>query len=816
MQVPVHSNWTVTAAGGEVPDRIVGVVLLATVPGCIHLDLLAADVIPDPYIDENESAVAWVGRVDWRYETTIEWDGAGAQVDLVALGLDTVATIELNGQVIGHTENMHRSYRLPVRDALLVGDNAIAVTFAAGLTAAECASAMLGPRPHVNAHPFNAIRKMASNFGWDWGPDLVTAGIWRPLYLETWADARIAAVRPLVAVDGTDGVLHAHVEIERAAGFDDPITLDVDVAGARVRAPVAAGETSVSVDVVVPEVSLWWPHGYGDQPLYAVDVVLSTCDDGGGVELGHWSSRVGFRTVTLDTAPDEHGTRFAIVVNGVPVFARGVNWIPDDAFPVRITRDRYAYRLEQARDANVNLIRVWGGGIYESDDFYDVCDELGLLVWQDFLFACAAYAEEEPLRGEVIAEAREAVTRLSPHASLALWNGNNENIWGYEDWGWKDNIGDRSWGLGYYTGILPAVVAELDPTRPYTPGSPYSFSAGKHPNDPAHGTMHIWDVWNELDYTAYRRYVPRFVAEFGFQGPPTWATLNRAVHDEPLTAASPGLLQHQKADDGNGKLARGLDTHLPPPGSVDEWHWATSLNQARAVSLGVEHFRSWSPVCMGTIVWQLNDTWPAVSWSAVDGDGRRKPLWYALRHSYRDRLLTLQPRDGGLALVAVNDSATPWRGDVTLSRRAGDGVVLSISSLALVVGARRTVTLAVPVEVAASGGGLGEFILAECDGERGWWHIEEDVDAKLPAPELSCELDPIAGGYRLTVIAHTLVRDLALLVDRVAEDAVVDDMLVTLLPGERAVFGVATSAPLTLEQLIDPRVLRSANQLVAD
>ena len=816
MQAPVHTGWTVTAVGGDVPDRIAGIVMPAAVPGCIHLDLLAAELIPDPYLDENETVVAWVGRVDWRFETTIEWDGGGAEVDLVALGLDTVARIELNGALVADTANMHRSYRFPVRDKLVVGANVLAITFAAGLTAAERASELLGPRPHVNAHPFNALRKMASSFGWDWGPDLPTAGIWRPIYLDTWAHARIAGVRPLVEVDGTDGVVHAHVDIQRAVGFDGELRLDVDVAGSHVQARVPAGESKAVVDVRVADAALWWPHGYGEQPMYPVTVALSGSDDDADIELAAWSGRVGFRTVQLDTSPDAFGTRFTIVVNGVPVFARGVNWIPDDAFPVRVTRDRYAQRLTQARDTHVNLIRVWGGGLYESDDFYDLCDELGLLVWQDFLFACAAYSEDEPLRGEVIAEAREAVTRLSPHPSLALWNGNNENVWGHEDWGWKEQLGDRSWGWGYYSEILPGIVAELDPSRPYSPGTPYSFSAGKSPNDPAHGTMHIWDVWNELDYTAYRRYVPRFVAEFGFQGPPAWATLNRAVHDDPLTPASAGVLQHQKADDGNGKLARGLDTHLPPPGSIDDWHWATSLNQARAVSFGVEHFRSSAPVCMGTVVWQLNDTWPAVSWAAIDGDGRRKPLWYGLRRSYRDKMLTLQPRDGELTLIVVNDSATPWCGDVTLSRRASDGVVLSTSDVPFEVAARCTVAFAVPAEVAASGGGVGEFILAQCEGERGWWHTEEDVDAKLPAPELTAKLEQTADGYELTVAAHTFVRDLAVLVDRVAPDAFVDDMLVTLLPGESTVFAITTAVPMTLEQLTDPLVLRSANQLVAD
>ncbi len=808
-RVTLHDGWTVRAVGGDVPDSIARRTIPAMVPGCVHLDLMAAGLIPDPYLGENERLVTWIGRTDWRYETTFAWDGSGADdhVDLVAHGLDTFATIELNGTVLARTQNMHRSYRIPVAALLRVGENVLAVTFAASLTGAERASEMLGPRPHVNAHPFNAVRKMACNFGWDWGPDLVTAGIWRPLLLETWAGARIAAVRPLVKVDGTTGLLRAHVDIQRAGHADDPLKVDVEVAGMHAAATVGPGESSALVEVAVPDVRLWWPHGYGDQPLYPLAVRLA--DD-------TWSGRVGFRNVVLDTAADQHGTRFALHVNGIPVFARGVNWIPDDCFPSRIGRSRYAERLTQARDANVNVVRVWGGGIYESDDFYDVCDELGLLVWQDFLFACAAYAEEEPLRGEVVAEAREAVTRLSPHPSLALWNGCNENVWGHEDWGWQEKLHGRTWGLGYYTDVLPSIVAELDPTRPYSPASPYSFAAGRHPNDPAHGSMHIWDVWNQRDYTAYREYVPRFVAEFGYQGPPTWATLTRAIEDAPRTSDSPAMLAHQKAEDGAAKLARALQGHLPEPRSFDDWHWATSLNQARAVAYGVEHFRSWSPVCMGAIVWQLNDTWPAVSWAAVDGDGRRKPLWYALRRSFADRLLTVQPRDGALALVAINDSAQPWQDEVTVSLHAPDGAVLSDAVVSLDVPPRRTGVLAVPPHVAAhSRQGCAQVLLAESTSLRAWWHFAEDVDADLRNPDLDVTVEQIDGGYRLDVTTGSLTRDLTVLADRLAADAVVDDMLVTLLPGETTTFTIRTTAVLTKEQLTDPLVLRSANQLVA-
>jgi beta-mannosidase len=804
--ISLNSGWTLRAVGGAVPAVVEGVAVAATVPGCVHLDLLAAGLIPDPYLDGNEAAVAWVGRVDWRYETTFDrGPGAVDHIDLVALGLDTVATVELNGSVIARTQNMHRSYRFPVAGLLRPEGNELAVTFEAGLTAAERMSEELGPRPHVNAHPFNAVRKMAANFGWDWGPDVVTAGIWRPLALESWREARIASVRPLT---DAEGVLRAHVELERDT--DGPLEVTVRLAERTVTETVEPGRTSAVLTVELADAELWWPHGYGRQRLYPVDVSLS----GGSGRLDSWTGRVGFRTVELDTEPDEHGTPFTLRVNGVPVFARGVNWIPDDAFPSRVDGARYGARLRQARDADVNLVRVWGGGIYESDDFYDACDELGLLVWQDFLFACAAYAEEEPLRGEVIAEAREAVTRLSPHPSLALWNGCNENLWGHEDWDWQEPLAGRTWGHGYYFDILPGIVAELDPTRPYSPGSPYSMTDQRHPNDPAHGTMHIWDVWNERDYAAYRDHVPRFCAEFGFQGPPAWSTLTRAVHDTPLTPDSPGMLVHQKAEDGNGKLLRGLRSHLPEPLSMDDWHWATSLNQARAVALGVEHLRSWSPVCTGAVVWQLNDCWPVTSWAAVDGDGRRKPMWYALRRSFRDRLLTIQPRDGGPALVAVNDSGQAWTATARVSRHRLDGSVLASHEVPIDLPARSTGTVPLPADVATPGDEKGELLLAESGGDRAWWHFAEDVDAALPAAELDSRVQTVEGGYRLHVTARTLVRDLAVLADRVDPDAVVDDMLLTLLPGESVVFAIRAPAVPDPGTFTGPDVLRSANQLL--
>jgi len=809
----LNLGWTVRAVGGDVPEELAGVSVPATVPGCVHLDLLSAGLIPDPYLDDNEKLLGWIGRADWRYETTFDWDGADSadgRTDLVALGLDTVAVVEVNGAVVAETRNMHRSYRIPVTGVLRQGTNTLAVTFTGALTAAEQAEKELGARPHVNRHPYNALRKMSCDFGWDWGPEIMTAGIWRPLYLEAWRQAGIDGVRPLVALDGDTGVVSVFADLRWASESSVPLRMEVSVGDVRSVVDVPAGLSSPFAEVRVPQAKKWWPHGYGEQPLYDVAVRLAG-DDG---VLDEWQGRIGFRTVELDTTPDEHGTPFTLVVNGRPVFVRGVNWVPGDCFPSRVGPGLYARRLAQAREANVNLIRVWGGGIYESEAFYDLCDELGLLVWQDFLLACAAYSEEEPLRGEIVAEAREAVTRLSPHPSLALWNGGNENVWGYHDWGWQEELDGRSWGWEYYSRILPDIVGELDPTRPYCPGSPYSPDPASHPNDPGHGTMHLWDVWNRLDYTRYRDHAPRFASEFGFQGPPALSTLTRAVRERPLRVGSPVMLVHQKADDGDGKLARGLAGHLPAPATFEDWHWATSLNQARAVAFGVEHLRSLMPHCMGAVVWQLNDVWPVVSWSAVDGDGRRKPLWYALRRAFRDRLLTIQPRPGGLTLIAVNDSAEPWRAEVPVTRFDVDGTALASEMVSVEVAARGTAAWTLPPRITEPDDPARELIAAGLGADRTLRPFREDVNAALPGARLRTEVEHGATGYRVTVTAEVYVRDLTLLADQVVDDAQVDEALVTLLPGERAVFEVRTSADVEPGAFVHPSVLRSANQLV--
>lgn len=770
---PLTDGWILRHPDGAAAS------LPAAVPGCVHTDLLAAGVIPDPFLGRAETEVAWVGRRDWTYETDLDAASAHEQTDLVFDGLDTVAEILLDGRVLGRVRNMHRSYRFDVTGL----SGRLSVRFASAYAEAEAMRGRLGERPAAYAEPYQYLRKMACSFGWDWGPTLVTAGIWRPVRLEHWSTARIARVRPVVGVEQGTGQVELVVDVERTR-VEAPLTVEARVGGVRARAEIEG--TGGTVRLTVPDVRLWWPRGYGEQPLYDVELTLLL----GDAPLDVWRRRIGFRTVGLDRSADEHGTGFTLVVNGERLFARGVNWIPDDVFPSRVTRERYRTRLRQAADAGVDLVRVWGGGIYESEDFYDACDELGLLVWQDFPFACAAYPEEQPLRGEVEAEARENVVRLMPHPSLVLWNGNNENLWGFRDWGWEPRLAGDSWGEGYYLGVLPRVVAELDPTRPYTAGSPWSGSWDRHPNDPAHGTHHSWEVWNRRDHADYRLSVPRFVAEFGWQAPPAYATLRRALPDEELAPDSPGMLHHQKADDGNGKLRRGLERYfaLPEKDSeqdFDRWHYLTQVNQARAVAAGIEHWRSNWPVCAGTVLWQLNDCWPVTSWAAIDGDGREKPLYHELRRLYADRLLTLAVREQGLELSVVNQAGLAWTGTARLRRMSVEGAVLGEASAGFGAERRAVARIDVPKELEPVG--PKEFLVADADGSRAVHFPAPDREVPYPRPEFDVALVP--GGVLVT--ARSLVRDLLLRADRLHPDARADRGLVTLLPGEEVTIGVS-------------------------
>ncbi|WP_416903623.1 glycoside hydrolase family 2 protein [Micromonospora echinospora] len=790
-------TWTVDTDGrSPVPDLavpLVGRAIEAQVPGAIHLDLLAADLIPDPLVDQNENEVSWVSRCDWRLGRTFAAALGAERIDLVLDGVDTVASVAVNGRTVGSTRNMHRSFRFDIT-AVTAETNTVDVRFTSAYTEAEHWERVLGARPSAYPQPFAFIRKMASSFGWDWGPTLPGCGLWREVRVETWSTARIAAVRPLVAVYEETGILTAHIDLERTgSGATLPLHLEVEIAGQAVHAEVPPGEDSATVVVAVPDVRRWYPRGLGEPHLYPVAVSLWS----GKEQLDEHCTRVGFRTVAVDRAPDAQGTPFVVTVNGRPLFVKGVNWIPESVFPGAVTADRVRTRLVQAAEANVNLVRVWGGGVHESDAFYDACDELGLLVWQDFLFACAAYPEEEPIRSEVLAEARENVVRLSSHPSLAIWNGNNENLWMRLDKDWAAQPGgELTWGERYYLEWLPELLRQLDPTRPYTEGSPWSGSWAHDPNDTDHQTFHSWDAWNEDDYTVYRDSSPRFVSEFGWQGAAAWRTLRDAITDPELRVDADNVRHHQKAIDGHAKLARNLARHLPPTSDFDRWHLQTQWMQVEAVRTGVLHWRASWPRTTGIIVWQLNDLWPVTSWSAIDSAGRCKPLYFALRDSYAPRVLTIEPGDGALELCVVNDDEEAWDTTAYLARRGLDGVTAAQWSHPLSVPPRSVTRVVLPSAVAEPSDPGAEFLVATVDEERALWHFAPPGEARRHGTPLEATVTAVTGGLDIGVRSDHLARDVLVQPDRIHPAATVDRGFTTVLPGETEIFRVRAPEPL--------------------
>ncbi|MDM7889744.1 glycoside hydrolase family 2 protein [Curtobacterium sp. RHCJP20] len=854
----LRDDWTVAIAGDEppvgAPDGIAGRTIRATVPGQVHTDLEREGIVADPRYDRNEAAAAWVGRADWSYRRTVDVAPRGFErVDLVCEGLDTVTELSLDGVVVGTTRNMHRRYRFDLNDVPgTSGERDLELLFESPYREAGRVAARAGSMPGPYDEPFPYVRKMASNFGWDWGLTAVTSGPWRPVAIERWSTARLAEVRPLVDVEAGEGVLDAHITVERSGmndldqdGEDDDLVLVVTVSGPTVdggttrqrsRAQLTPQSDETVVTVRVPDVRRWWPRGYGEQVQYDVTVELQTVD---GEVLDRRASRTGFRSTRIDTAEDEIGKPFTIVVNGTVIDVRGVNWIPDDVIVSRVDRARIEDRLRAAADLHVNLVRVWGGGVYESHDFYDVCDELGLLVWQDFPFACSAYPEVEPIRSEVIAEARDNVARLAGHPSLVVWNGNNENIWLHDADGWAEELGDRGWGLDYYLDLLPTIVDAVDPSRFYTVASPWSGSESLPANHVDHETHHSWDVWNRLSDDHYRDSVPRFVSEFGWQAPPAWRTLREAVADEPMRVDSPGVVHHQKADDGMGKLARGIAPRFGAVDSedLDRWHWLTQLQQTRAIATGVEHWRTHWPRNTGVVVWQLNDLWPVSSWSAIDSAGRLKPLAHELRRLYDDVLLTIRPvatrgsaagpeadedRPGGtdhldrpahdgetagsseladtLSLgvspgafghapieVAVRSSRAGLDSVVRVRRIALSGAILAEATLPVQLGPSGVAVVALPEAVGVVDDPTNELVVADMDWRRAVWTPSPDRAMRWQPARYRTSVTPApdGDGHDLVVEADSLVRDLLFQPDRLAPTGTVDRGFMTLLPGER-------------------------------
>ncbi len=674
-------------------------------PGDVHRTLIDAGRIPDPFYDRNELACAWMEEREWWYRLRfvaapdLLASGDDQRLRLTFEGLDTFVTIWLNGEELGRHANMFRPATFDVTDQLLpAGENTLALCFDRPLEhIAGQTLSVWGRNPERTA-----MRKAQFGYGWDWGPRLPTIGIWRPVHLRRERQATIAGVGfSTIALTPTHdrAIVAVRVEIERFAG-SGPLTAQLQLAlpGTAtamthelvLAGPIGASEQTAYLTIEQPQ--LWWTHDLGTPVRYDLTVSLSSSE----APLDRWQGQVGVRTLELDQSPDpdERGTRFfRFVLNDVPVFARGADWIPCDSFVGAITPTRYTTLIEQSRDANMTMLRVWGGGIYEHDHFYDECDRLGLLVWQDFMFACAMYPEDNAaFVAEVEAEARYQVRRLRSHPSMALWCGCNENQWIHDMRYWDTPVAELPpYGALYYDQILPRAVAELDGSTPYWPGSPYG---GNDYNSMAEGNRHNWDAWHgqfprqfgeepykevtaaSVSYLRYGEDMGRFVSEFGLHAAPALETLRRAMPADQLFHHSPALDWHNKDDPKNkGDLL--LESTTGVPTTLEAYVACSQLAQAEGLKFAIEHYRRRKPHCSGALVWQLNDCWPALSWSVLDYHGVGKAAYHYLRRVYAPILASFRALDdGSVELWVSNETLTEFEEEVTVRCGAFSGATI--------------------------------------------------------------------------------------------------------------------------------------------
>jgi len=749
----------------------------AQVPGHVHLDLERAGVIPDPFARMHERGVAWVDETDWVYETTFNLDAPpDGEAFLLFHGLDTVAEIALNGEPVGQADNMFISHSFPVGDRLRVGENQLSIVFrSAKRTGLQRLQAWEEEGHTSMPHHWNLwcarsfVRKAQYMFGWDWGPELISCGIWQPVELMAVPVARLADWRYDMSFEREGrATLTIEAIVERvSSGETVPLTLTAALSALgvsrRVEVPFGAEPVPVSITLTLESPARWWPNGAGSGPaLHGLDLTLES----GPARVDGKQAKVGFRTVELVRKPDAdgRGEGFVFRVNGENIFCKGANWIPADSFPSRTysaSSPRMRALLTAARDAGFNMLRIWGGGLYESDHFYDLCDELGILVWQDFPYACAYYPDQVAYGEAARTEATAAVRRLRVHPSLALWCGNNENYQVWHD-NWNGLSPARFLGQQLYESILPRVVEAEDPGRAYWPGSPY---LGNDPNSPDFGDRHNWSVWHahgesDGDWTYYRTDFPRFCSEFGFA-----ASCGLAAWDSCLTEAdrspfSPAVRWHDKTRKEYDTYLGYIERHFPRVRSLEDLVYFSQLNQAEALRSGVEHYRRLKGRCWGTLFWQLEDCWPVQSWSVIDYAGEAKAAYYAAKRFYAPVLLSLVEGDDGIEAHLTNDHADPVAGDLALRLLSFRGELLSRQSLTVSMDPNSTGAVATFPLDDATGHEHETYLLASFSSAASKGPCEtvlflaEPKNLRLPDPRLKTEVMDVEAGLAVRVEAE--------------------------------------------------------------
>lgn len=659
--------------------------LTATVPGTVHLDLMNNKIIPDPYKDENEKKVQWVENEDWEYQTSFMISSnelANQNIDLIFNGLDTFSDIYLNGKLIQSTDNMFRKWTIPVKQNLKIGENILLIRFKSAVNVGkELAQKVSFTTPES---PRSYVRKAQYQFGWDWGPRLVTAGIWKKVQLNFWNQAKLENVKieqKTLTKQKADLNIHADIFAEKEGKYV------ISINNKSQNIVLKSGLNEISVPYQIQNPKLWQPNGWGDPNLYPLKISLQKDSK----TIAEKSERIGLRTVELIQEKDEKGKSFYFKVNGNAMYAKGTNWIPSDSFTPRIKKEKYQKLIKDCKEANMNIIRVWGGGIYEDDEFFKACDENGILVWQDFMFAGSFYPSDENFQKNVEMEVKDQIERLQNHPSLALWCGNNEVDEAIVNWGYQkqfkyskeDSLQVWKDYKTIFHEVIPNAIkkyATID-KQIYWPSSP-SIGWG-HKESLTEGDSHYWGVWwGEQPFEIYNEKVPRFASEYGFQGMPTLETTKSMFSGAPDLDLQNGTIKaHEKHSRGWEIIDNYMKRDYHIPADFVKYNYVSQLLQARGMQIAIEAHRRAKPYNMGTLYWQLNDCWPVVSWSSIDYLGNWKALHYQVKRSFENQVILTEEKDGILNFYAINDElkkfedvslivyAKKFNGDIIVRRR---------------------------------------------------------------------------------------------------------------------------------------------------
>lgn len=694
-EMEINHNWEFRQVGKENW-------LPATVPGTVHTDLLANKVIEDPYYRLNEKKLQWIDKADWEYRTVFIADDKllkHDRIELVFEGLDTYSKIYLNGEFIQETDNMFRTWTIDVSGKLKKGENKLSVIFSSptrrGLEELKAYGFQLpadndqseaGEMGLDRVSPY--VRKAPYHFGWDWGPRLVTSGIWRPVKLRAWSTGQIESVNIITdRLSEKTAELTAKLALVVTKSGEYFVRIYRDsIPGDGVLAHLESGINKLEIPITINNPKLWQPNGYGDQKLYHFRVELIKDRD----VIDSKDISIGLRTVKLvqQPDPDGKGRSFYFEVNGRPVFAKGANYIPNDVFLIRVSPEKYEFIIKSAAEANMNMLRVWGGGIYENDIFYDLCDKYGIMVWQDFMFACAMYPGNDDFLENVRQEAIDNVKRMRNHPSIVLWCGNNEieAAWGeYEPdrgWGWKQRYNQEQRQVIWkaydtlFHHILPGVIEQEDPGRSYWHSSPSAGMGQLASYETTSGDMHYWGVWHGLNpLSDFRKYKARFMSEYGFQSFPEFNSVKKYTLPEDYNIESEVMMSHQRSGIGNLRIRQYMEEDYKIPRDFEQFLYVGQLLQADAIKLAIESHRSDMPYCMGSLYWQINDCWPVASWSGIDYYGKWKALHYAAREAFKPTILVLTESDGTINGKIVCDKPNGQKMQVKMKLVSFDGKV---------------------------------------------------------------------------------------------------------------------------------------------